>query len=165
MPDLVTHAGIGALLRVRASRSALVWFTVGSCLPDLASRVPGLGLALISWLSGVPIPLPVLEATGLCHIPLPYLVLCALVALLLPRPIRGTAFLNLWAAGWLHLALDTTQRHLNGGYTLLYPFSSRRMELGWIENDASLYVAPLFGVVLLGTFGWRAIRARRAPAP
>ena len=161
MPDLLTHAGIGVLLRSRAPRSALVWFAVGSCLPDLASRLPGLGLALLSWLTGVPVSLPVLEATGLCHMPLPYLVLCVLVALLLPRPTRTTAFLNLWIAGWLHLFLDTLQRHLNGGYTLLYPFSLRRMELGLIENDASLRVAPL--LALVAVLGWRAYRGLRRP--
>ncbi len=160
MPDLVTHAGVGVLLRARAPRSSLVWFAVGSCLPDLASRVPGLGLALASWLTGLPVSLPVLEATGLCHMPLPYLVLCGWVALLLPARTRATAFVNLWVAGWLHLSLDTLQRHLNGGYTLAYPFSMRRMELGWIENDASLTVAPVLGLALLGVLGWRIARGR-----
>lgn len=162
MPDLITHAGIGVLLRSPARRSALIWFAVGSCLPDLSSRLPGLGLALFSWLTGIQMSLPVLEATGLCHNPLPYLVLCALVALLLPAHTRRTAFLNLWLAGWLHLAIDTTQRHLNGGYTLLYPFSMRRWELGWFENDASLTVAPLFACALVAVLTVRALAAWRA---
>ncbi len=162
MPDLLTHAGIGVLTRSRARRSALIWFAVGSCLPDLSSRLPGLGLALVSWITGIRMSLPVLEATGLCHNPLPYLVLCALIALLLPEHTRRTAFVNLWLAGWLHLAIDTTQRHLNGGYTLLYPFSMVRWELGWIESDASLRVAPLFAGALVAVLALRGLVAWRA---
>lgn len=162
MPDLLTHTGIGALLRVRRPRTALVWFVIGSALPDLASRLPGLGLALVSWITGIQMSLSVLEATGLCHTPLPYAVLCWLVALLLPRPIRATAAVNLLAGGWLHLALDATQTHLNGGYTLLFPFTLRRFELGWVEADDSLMLAPLFAAALATVVGWRWWRDRRA---
>ena len=162
MPDLLTHVSVGVFVRGRAARSALVWFVVGSCLPDLASRLPGLGLALAAWLMGIQIPLPVLEATGLCHNPLPYLVLCVLVAMCLPEQIRRMALLNLVAGGLLHLALDTTQTHLNGGYYLLYPFSMSRFELGWIEADASLVVMPYLLAGSLLVLGWRLWKVRRS---
>ena len=158
MPGLLSHATVGLFIRSRARRSALVWFVVGSCLPDLASRLPGLGLALAAWLVEFEVPLPVLEATGLCHNPLPYLVLCGLVTLCLPMDLRRVAGINLAAGGLLHLGLDTAQSHLNGGYYLLYPFSLERFELGLIESDASLTLLPyllLGAVVLLGWKLWR----------
>ena len=162
MPDLLTHASVGVFVRGKAARRALVWFVVGSCLPDLASRLPGLGLALAAWLLGVQIPLPMLEATGLCHNPLPYLVLSLLVAMCLPAQIRWIAWVNLVAGGLLHLAIDTTQTHLNGGYNLLYPFTLMRFELGWIEADASLSVLPYLATGALFVLGWRIWRFRRS---
>ncbi len=162
MPDLFTHASIGLFARSRAPRSPLVWFVIGSCLPDLASRLPGLGLAALAWLLDLQFPLPVLEATGLCHNPIPYLVLCLLVAMCLPAALRSTALVNLAAGGLLHLAIDTTQTHLNGGYYLLYPFTLRRFELGWIESDASLSVMPYLVTGALGVLGWRLWRVSRS---
>lgn len=155
MPDLFTHVSVGLFVRSRAPRSPLVWFVIGSCLPDLASRLPGLGLAALAWLLDLRLPLPVLEATGLCHNPIPYLVLCLLVTMCLPEAMRRCALFNLAAGGLLHLAMDTTQTHLNGGYYLLYPFTLRRFELGWIEADASLSVMPYLVVGALGVLGWR----------
>jgi len=162
VPDLLTHAGIAVFARFRAPRSALIWFVAGSCLPDLASRLPGLALAMASWLLGISVPLSVLEATGLCHNPLPYLVLCPLVALCLPAQVRRVAFVNLVAGGLVHLALDTAQTHLNGGYYLLYPFTLRRFELGWIEADASMVVLPYLAVGALAMLGWRFWRFKRS---
>jgi len=163
VPDLLTHAGLGVLLRIRASRSPLVWFVVGSCLPDLASRLLGLGMVTASWIFGFRVSASVLEATGLAHVPLPYLVLCLLLALLLPHTVRSVAFANLSLGGLVHLGLDTLQTHLNGGYYLLYPLSMRRMELGWIETSDSLgllpYLVPVV-VIALGARGWWSRRVR-----
>ena len=167
MPDLLTHAAIGALLRVRASRSPLVWFVVGSCLPDLASRLFGLGIAAASWIAGFRVSVAVLEATGLAHVPLPYLVLCLLLALLLPRSVRSMAFVNLALGGSLHFALDTLQTHINGGYYLLYPISMRRMELAWIDTADSLAWLPFLAVgvgVVYGVRSWWSRRVRTGTA-
>ena len=167
MPDLLTHAGIGALLRVRATRSPLVWFVVGSCLPDLASRLFGLGIASASWIFDFRVSVSVLEATGLAHVPLPYLVLCLLLALLLPRTLRTVAFANLALGGLLHFAVDTLQTHLNGGYYLLYPFSMRRMELAWIDTADSLEFLPWLAVgvgIAYGVRWWWSRRVRTGTA-
>lgn len=162
MPDPLSHAAIGALLRARAPAEPLAWFAVGSVLPDLSSRLPTLGLTALSELAGFEIPLPLLAGLSVCHHPLPYLLLCWLVALLLPRAVRLTAGLNLAAAGLLHLALDATQRHLEGGYRLLFPLSSGQWELGWIDADWSLHALPWLLLVVAGVFGVRAWRWRRA---
>jgi hypothetical protein len=161
VPDLLTHAGIGLLVRAGAPRSPLVWFVVGSTLPDLASRLPGLGMVLASWLLGFGLPVNVLEATGLGHMPLPYLVLCGLIALLLPEDLRWTAWLNLSLGGLLHLALDTAQTHLVGGYRLLYPFSMQRWELGLIETEDSLALLPWLALVVAVVLAGRAWWSRR----
>jgi len=167
VPDLLTHAGLGTLLRIRARRSALVWFVVGSCLPDLASRLFGLGIATASWILDFRVSVSVLEATGLAHVPLPYLVLCWFVAMLLPRTLRYVAFVNLALGGLLHLGIDTLQTHLNGGYYLLYPFSVRRFELAWIETSDSLALLPWLVPVVaiaLGSRWWVERRVRRRTA-
>jgi len=161
VPDLLTHAGLGLLLRCRAQRSPLVWFVVGSALPDLASRLPGLGMALAAYLLDFGLPSNALEATGLCHMPLPYLLLCALIALLLRVDIRRMAFTNLALAGLLHLALDASQTHLVGGYRLLYPFSMVRWELGLIESEDSLSWLPWMALAVVTALAVRWWWARR----
>ncbi len=158
MPDLITHAGVGLLLRLPARRSPLVWFIVGSCMPDIAARLPALSLALASAVFGFEISEVWLDATAMLHLPLPFLLLCLLVALLLPISIRRVAFRNMALGGLVHLAIDLTQYHINGGYRVFYPFSMEMFELGWISNEASLdwlpYSAPLFALALLVKIGW-----------
>lgn len=153
MPDLITHAGLGLLLRIPARRSPLVWFIVGSCLPDVAARLPALTLALASSVFQFSLSQAWMDGTGMLHLPLPFVLLCLLMALLLPLDIRRVAFVNLALGGVVHLTLDLTQYHLNGGYRVFFPFSMSMFELGWISNEASLdwlpYTVPVFALVLL----------------
>jgi len=161
MPDLLTHAAIGALVRSEAPRQGLLWFVVGSMLPDVASRLPALGLVTACGWFDFSVPLPLLEGLSVCHTPLPYLVLCWLLALCLPRAVRAVAWINLSLAGVLHLALDATQRHLGDGYRLLFPLVNTKWELGWIDAEASLRYLPLTGAVVLLALGIRWWRRRR----
>lgn len=165
MPDLLTHAAIGAMLRARAPWHSMGWFVLGSVLPDLASRLPVLGLVNASSAFGLTVSLPLLEGLSVCHTPLPYLLLCWLVALLVPRAHRAVAWWNLSAAGLLHLALDATQQHLQGGYMLLFPLSITRWELGWVQAETSLKVLPLLAVAVGVVLGVRWWRGRRLDSP
>ena len=54
----------------------------------------------------------------------------------------------------LHLVLDLLQDHQGVGLPLLYPWSPRLFELGWIGSESSVYVAP-FLAVLVVLVAWR----------
>ncbi len=161
MPDLLTHAAVGSMLGVAARRRVLVWLVVGSVLPDVISRLPGLAMALASRTTGLPVSYELLQAVGLGHVPLAVLAVCLIIALLLPAPVRSAAFLGLTSGALVHLALDTAQAHLVGGYMLLYPFSTRLFELGLMDAEASLDLLPWTMALAAAALGLRrVIRSR-----
>jgi hypothetical protein len=167
VPDLLTHAALGSMLGVASRRRVLIWLVVGSVLPDLASRLPGLGMALASRLLGFSVSYDLLQSVELGHVPSAVVVLCLLIALLLPAHMRSAVLLGLGCGSMVHLALDTAQRHLTGGYLVLYPLSMKRFELGLVDSEASLDLLPytVGAAVVLLVVRWASRRRRRVAPP
>jgi len=156
MPDLLTHAATAYLLkRVLSPRRHLVPFLLGSALPDLVSYLPlaitsatpvlarelaqgtqVTSTALPLWIEHVP------EFFYPFHGILPFLLLCGLLAFLVPAADRRGVFLNLLLGGLLHLGMDLLQVNHHQHSYLLFPFSWRAYSLGWIGTESSLSVAP-----------------------
>jgi hypothetical protein len=142
MPDLLTHL---AAARVPAAclkdRRIGVLLVFGTFLPDLVNK----GLYWVTR-SGEDFAHPSHSVAGLA-------LLCYLAALFVEESLRRPAFGALLAGGLVHLALDTIKT--NGGFgasELLYPFSLRPMELGWIHPEDVIFLIPFDALVLLGAW-------------
>ena len=68
---------------------------------------------------------------------------------------RTGIFLNLLGGCCLHLGLDLTQDHLGVGYLLAYPFSTWDFEFGWMGSEATVFFAPIAGLLSIGFWRWR----------
>jgi membrane-bound metal-dependent hydrolase YbcI (DUF457 family) len=153
MADLLVHVAssfaVGRPLRDGRLRAILY---LGVCLPDvLYKTLLYLGNAP-SWLC---------EPT---HSPLGLLPFCYVGALLFEEAWRKRAFAALLAGGWLHLLVDLGKNYLGSGVICwAFPFSMRRVELGWYNTEDTVrFMLPalaVMGVVEL------LFRRRRTSAP
>lgn len=157
MADLVTHtcAALLPALLVRWRWSGVL--ALGAALPDLGGRVLPLGLDALEQ-RGAPVPEWALWPWPILHEPVGALLVSALVATTFVAGQRRAAFGVLALGVASHLLLDVLQDHHGRGYLLLAPLSTRRFELGWIDSEATVAVAPTLLVATLGVAAWRAWR-------
>ncbi len=163
MADLITHLASGLLPGVVLPRHRAVLLALGTVLPDLGGRVPGIVSEVLSGLGGG-LPDGIGVALSIVHTPIGVALLAALMArALAPGPERrwGTALLVL--GGWLHLAVDLLQRHPGEGhgYALLAPLSTWRVELGWIGSEATVPWAPWLAGFTVAVWAVRLLAERR----
>jgi hypothetical protein len=139
MPDLLTHLIIAQGCRKVAQGIPLSsWFLVGTILPDVLTRPINIVFPSLFWFF---MPL---------HTPVGLLLVCALISHILPASHRWSVFYNLLGGAALHLFLDVFQKHIAGGYYLLFPFSWSSYEVGLLWPETSLYLLPVWvGVGLL----------------
>ena len=157
MPDLVTHlssvllpgAALVALLpEGHRLRGTVALCALGTVLPDLTSRLPGLVLEVIA---PVLFRAPAWVGTSLGVFHMPVGMLCVgiwLTALFVPEH-RRRAAAALATGMTLHLALDLLQDHHGFGYVLFWPFSGHMVELGCVGSEASVPWAPLWALLTL----------------
>lgn len=146
MADLVTHMATALLFKAVAGRKHTASFTLGTVLPDLAGRVPGIVLVKLVGF-GLPIPEGLTHAPGVLHMPFGMLPLCVLLALVFPELQRPKIAANFFGGCMLHMAVDLLQHHTGTGYPLLFPFSTWHFELGWIGTEATVLLAPIIAPV------------------
>ncbi len=152
MPDLITHFA-GAYLVNRGwkiGRGAVIFY-LGAMLPDLITRP-----FHIIWPSLLP-------ATLGLHSPAGAFLACYLISLLFRSDQRSPVFWLLLSGSLLHFLMDTAQKHLTGGYLWLFPFSSRRITVGFIWPEDSIRFLPITLLILALVFAvsrWREWRRR-----
>ncbi len=161
MPDPLFHLSTallpGALFGPRHTGA----FVLGTLLPDLGSRLPGLALERVVAL-GVPIPEFVFTPWSVLHVPLGAGLGAVVLAYVFHETERRAAATWLIAGVALHLGLDTLQFHHNGGYPLLYPCSMELYQIGIFGSEATVpWSAP---VALVSVIAW-AVRVRNLPKP
>jgi membrane-bound metal-dependent hydrolase YbcI (DUF457 family) len=160
MPDLVTHLASALVpgAAMRLDRAALL--ALGTALPDLAGRVPGLfagGLYVI----GVPVPSGIEGPFGALHLPVGATLASLMLAFALPERDRPVGAALLTAGALMHLLLDVMQDHRGYGSPLFFPLSTVRIELGWFGPEATVPYAPAFAAVAAVAWGLRAWWASR----
>lgn len=138
MPDLITHLAIAYLSNkwLRIIRYSTLLY-VGTILPDLLAVAPvilfpGIEYALYPF-----------------HTPVGSFILCLLISFSFDEKFRAGAFVSLLAGCFLHLLLDLLQKHIQPAYTLLFPFSWKRFELGILLPDTIVRFMPMRLLVIL----------------
>ena len=154
MADLVTHMATGFLVKAATRKGHTATLVLGTVLPDLVARAPGLVFARLRE-AGAPIPETFVHAPQVAHMPLGMLALGTVLALLFHEPDRLAAWKNLVGGLFLHLALDLCQDHMGVGYMLAYPFSTWDFELRWLGSEATVLWAPWLGPLSVGLWWWR----------
>jgi len=155
MADLITHAAVAWLLRLRSrDRVAVELFVVGAVLPDVVSRVPSIALTSLRD-QGLPVPPALLVGWEPLHMPVGMVVLSALLAVLFAPEGRGRAFRNLLGGMGLHLLVDLLQDHMGVGYLLGFPLRLPSVELGLIGPEATVLVVPVLAVAVALGARWR----------
>lgn len=154
MADLVTHTCVAVLAKVIPGRPNVATFVLGTCLPDLLSRVPSMGLTWLRW-SLPAIPEWLIYVWGPLHMPVGIVLASFLGAFAFPEAGRRVVFLNLLGGGALHLLVDMLQRHLGVGYLLLFPFSWWDYEFGVIGSEDTVRIVPILLPVTVAAVYWR----------
>lgn len=155
MPDLVTHFA-GAYLVNRGwkiGRGAVIFY-LGAMLPDLITRPFHILFPRL------------LPATLGLHSPTGAFLACCLISLFFRSDQRRPVFWLLFSGSLLHFLMDTAQKHLTGGYLWLFPFSSRRITVGFIWPEDSIRFLPVTLLIVALVFAlsrWRE-RKRRSIA-
>jgi len=138
MPDLLTHVAVAyGVQRCSPRVFSIPWILVGTLLPDVLSRPFHFLFPSVAWFF-----MPF-------HTPIGLLLACGLISEFVAASVRRVAFISLIGGASLHLFLDLFQKHLGGGYYLLFPFSWQKFELGLVSPEASLYLFPLW--LFIGT--------------
>jgi len=146
MPDLITHLSISYCINkpLKLFRNSTLFY-VGAVLPDLATRTFSIpyhpaGFALDS-----------------LHTPFGAVLLCLLLSFFFAEAERKQVFVSLIAGSSLHLFLDLFQKHMQPGYTLLFPFSLKAFEFGllWPETIVSMVPIWIFIIGVMGLFSRR----------
>lgn len=164
MADLVTHMCTallpGAILGGRWVGPVLL----GTVLPDLASRVPGLALEQLHQRGIVEVPDAAMFAWGVLHVPSGLVLLCLISAYAFVEEHRRFVLGGLLVGCVLHLGLDVLQDHHGQGYMLLAPVSLERYELGWIGSEATVTWALPLAAITAVAWGIRLLWERRRSA-
>lgn len=133
MPDLLTHLALAEGARRGVRRKTLTsWFLIGTVLPDVLTRPFYITFPGLVWFV---MPL---------HTPLGLVLVCAFISRCFAPPQRRQIFNHLAGGAALHLFLDICQKHIGGGYALLFPFSWSSVGIGLVWPETSLYLAPLW---------------------
>jgi membrane-bound metal-dependent hydrolase YbcI (DUF457 family) len=145
MPDWVSHVLIGLILCevFNVKKKSLVVF--GALLPDvryltLAATSFNFPPATVNYLDWFVV---------VAHLPVGILFLTLFVASFFPYDYKKTV--SLISLGWLsHFLADFTTRHMNGGYSFLFPVTFQKYELDifWTEE----YYVILFSSFMLLLF-------------
>ncbi len=147
MADGVTHLATAALPSAWSRHRAWPLVGLGTVLPDVASRAPGLALERVAKV--VPLPEAVFWPWGVLHEPVGYVLLAGVVSGAFRPEDRRLAWRALVSGGVLHWIVDVLQDHHGVGYRWLAPFSGWRWELGWIGSEATVVAAPFLAVATL----------------
>jgi hypothetical protein len=168
--DLLSHLLVNHLVgSPRLRDRALTWFVSGAVVPDLAARVPRMGLHFAmnrGWVEPKAWTRVLGFGVEVAHVPVGVGLICLAVVALVPAgwlPVGGRRGAFGWLCGGalLHLAVDLLQAHITPAYALLWPFSERRWEVGCMSTEASLFAIPaLVGLVWLRSS--RRFRTQRA---
>ncbi len=160
MPDLVTHACTGFLVKAATRGDLVAAFVAGSVLPDLLSRAP-VELLLLVDTHLFPVPEMLIYIWAPTHLPTGMVLWSMAFSFLYAESRRKRAFLNLLAGALLHLVLDLLQSHQGLGYFVFFPFYDKPMELGLLGTESTVWLAP--PLVLLTWMVWRRRRHEKAP--
>lgn len=161
MPDPLFHLCTALLPKALFGPRHTGAFVLGSLLPDLGSRLPGLALERLAVL-GVPVPELLLNLWGVLHVPTGAGLAAVILAYAFHESERNAALAWIVSGVAIHLAVDTLQFHLDGGYPLLFPFSLRNFQIGVMGSEATVpWSAPL---ALISLVAW-SIRIRRGRSP
>lgn len=161
MADLVTHLCTALLPGAFVRARWLPVIVVGTALPDIGARVPGMGLRLL-YRAGVPVPEPLFDLAGVLHMPSGMVLGAALAAFLFREAERRPAFLALLGGCGLHLMVDLLQDHHGNGYLLFFPFSLYDWELGLIGSEATVPLAPWLALATATAWMGRWVASRRS---
>lgn len=154
MADLVTHLASALIPGVALRPHRAVLLALGTAMPDVVGRVPGLMAEGVERLGGTQPPW-LTHPFGIAHQPVGGVLLAALIAWILPARERPLATLLLCGGVLLHLGVDVLQDHHGFGYHLLFPFGTGRYELGCIGSEATVPWAPWLALASVGVWGIR----------
>ena len=157
MADLVTHLCTALLPKALFGGRHTAVFALGTAMPDVVARVPGLALGLVL---GDAVPEPLIRVVEVAHQPLGSALMCMVAAWVFPQQDRLRAMLCLTAGAWLHLAVDVLQDHQGQGYFLLAPFHLGRFELGCMGSEATVAWAPWLALITAVAWAVRWWRSR-----
>ncbi|MDI6793511.1 MAG: hypothetical protein QME81_11710 [bacterium] len=140
MPDLVTHSGVAYLIyKLFSRRRYLIIFLAGTILPDVITRIPYfLVESGYDWLF---VPL---------HTPVGMTLVCLWLSYFFEECERKPVFVNLWLGSLLHLGMDLLQYGIIPQHLLLFPFSLKRYEIALFSAEASMYIIPLWLILIVG---------------
>lgn len=135
MPDLLSHLLSGHIAGTALRSNRRGWLAVlllGVLLPDLLTRP-----IYILWPAAYWLVKPL-------HTPIGITLTCLALSAFFVRTQRNLALAMLFTGSGLHLLLDLLQKHLHGGYALLFPFSWRSFEFGLFWPEETLWGLPLW---------------------
>ena len=140
MPDLVTHLSIAYLVRRKVkfwdSRGA---FYLGTIIPDILTRPITILFPNVAW------------AVMSLHTPIILFIVCWLISYFFAESLRKGVFISLVSGVYLHLFLDSFQKHVTPEYKWLFPFSWKAYEVGLFWAEDSLYTIPFWIFLILVT--------------
>ncbi len=158
--DLVTHLCSVLIPGTLLPKPVVTALAVGTAVPDLAARLPAVGLGMIRR-AGAPIPGSADAVFEVCHMPVGIVLTSILLGTLVHPDQRRSATTALVLGGALHMAMDVLQNHFGNGYYMCFPFSVSRWELGWIGSEATVPLAPWFASVTAVLWASRWLYDRR----
>ena len=164
MADLITHTAVAVIIKASAGWRMPAVFVAGTLLPDIASRVPVIGLGYIH-VHLIELPRWVMFAWEPMHQPIGMILFAYCVCLLFSASQRFLVFLNLLGGMALHMFLDVLQSHHGAGYMLAYPIHTSTFEFGWIGSEATVpFAIPL--CLIAGLVARRQVKHKQAsPRP
>ena len=141
MPDLFTHFAAGFFLgHTKFLKRHIAIFVIGSILPDVFTRIPGIVLQEF-------FHLPVYYFLGAFHTPVGILLICYLLSFAFTQPERKITFFYLFLGAMVHFFIDLMQRQFHEGiYMPYFPLSLKTIQWGWFDFNASVYLFPLLFV-------------------
>ena len=146
MADLITHGAVALMVKAATRVRMVSVFVAGTLLPDVASRVPSIGLGLVH-VHILRVPEWMLFAWEPLHQPVGMVLLSYFLAMLFSAQVRTSVFLNLLGGMALHMMLDLLQSHHGAGYMLMFPFGMSSFEFGWMGSEATVPVSIPLGLL------------------
>jgi len=144
MPDLFTHFATGYLLgRTRFVKRYIAALVIGTMLPDVFTRIPGIVLQEF-------LHLPIYHFFSAFHTPAGLLLICYLLSFAFTQQERKLTFFYLFFGAMLHFFIDLMQRQFHEGiYMPYFPLRFKTIQWGWFDINASVYLFPLLFVLVI----------------
>ena len=139
MPDLITHA-LFVYPAKRIFPKNLIFILIGSILPDLVGRIPGVFISnssIIGWYQTI------------IHTPLALILITYSLSFFFPQKIRKTVFIFILLGIASHLFLDLFQKSIGLAYPWFFPFSFSSFQIPLIWPDESIFLIPVFILINL----------------